>query len=153
MQSATEQSDKQSADQQHGATDATLDKPDQWQTHLAKLLEYGEHIYQDHRQQAGICKELATAEWRLSTRSLALTIILLVSFAGGLVLLWAGLLATLGVALFMLSQSVWLTAGSLIALQLLCLIWLWKNISYISSKIGFDKTARSVKELLNINKD
>ncbi|WP_339690790.1 hypothetical protein [uncultured Pseudoalteromonas sp.] len=139
-------------DKQHQAADPAPQSADQWQDHLAKLSQYGEQLYQDYRQQAGICKELASAEWRLSTRSLALTIILLVSFAGGLVLLWAGLLITLGFAVFAFSQSIWLSAVCLIGLQLLCLMWLWKNIGYISSKIGFDKTAHSIKQLLNINK-
>ncbi|MBB1301762.1 MAG: hypothetical protein ACJAVX_001260 [Pseudoalteromonas rhizosphaerae] len=139
-------------DKQHQAADPAPQSADQWQDHLAKLSQYGEQLYQDYRQQAGICKELASAEWRLSTRSLALTIILLVSFAGGLVLLWAGLLITLGFAIFAFSQSIWLSAVCLIGLQLLCLMWLWKNIGYISSKIGFDKTAHSIKQLLNINR-
>lgn len=139
-------------DKQHQAADPAPQSADQWQDHLAKLSQYGEQLYQDYRQQAGICKELASAEWRLSTRSLALTIILLVSFAGGLVLLWAGLLITLGFAVFAFSQSIWLCAVCLIGLQLLCLMWLWKNIGYISSKIGFDKTAHSIKQLLNINR-
>ncbi len=135
--------------------DATDQKSnaDQWQNHLAKLSDYSKQIYVDYRKQAGICKELAAAEWRLSTRSLALTIIMLVCFAGGLVLLWAGLLATIGIAIFTLSQSLILSAISLIALQLLCLVWLWKNIGYVSSKIGFDKSVRSFKQLLNIDKD
>ena len=139
-------------DKQHQAADPAPQSADQWQDHLAKLSQYGEQLYQDYRQQAGICKELASAEWRLSTRSLALTIILLVSFAGGLVLLWAGLLITLGFAVFAFSQSIWLSAVCLTGLQLLCLMWLWKNIGYISSKIGFDKTAHSIKQLLNINR-
>ncbi|WP_405128181.1 hypothetical protein [Pseudoalteromonas sp. PB2-1] len=135
--------------------DATDQKSnaDQWQNHLAKLSDYSKQLYVDYRKQAGICKELAAAEWRLSTRSLALTIIMLVCFAGGLVLLWAGLLATIGIAIFTLSQSLILSAISLIALQLLCLVWLWKNIGYVSSKIGFDKSVRSFKQLLNIDKD
>ncbi|MEZ7279442.1 hypothetical protein LY624_14540 [Pseudoalteromonas sp. N1230-9] len=135
--------------------DATDQKSnaDQWQDHLAKLSDYSKQLYVDYRKQAGICKELAAAEWRLSTRSLALTIIMLVCFAGGLVLLWAGLLATIGIGIFTLSQSLILSAISLIALQLLCLAWLWKNIGYVSSKIGFDKSVRSFKQLLNIDKD
>ena len=140
-------------DKQHQAADPAPQSADQWQDHLAKLSQYGEQLYQDYRQQAGICKELASAEWRLSTRSLALTIILLVSFAGGLVLLWAGLLITLGFAVFAFSQSIWLSAVCLIGLQLLCLMWLWKNIGYISSKIGFDKTITSIRQLLNLNKE
>lgn len=144
--------DTDTVNKQHRATDPAAKSADQWQDHLVKLSQYGEQIYQDYRQQAGTCKELARAEWRLSTRSLALTIILLVSFAGGLVLLWAGLLATIGLAIFSFSQSIWLSAACLIILQLLCLVWLWKNIGYISEKIGFDKTARSIKQLLNVNK-
>lgn len=122
-----------------------------WQEHLAKLSDYSQQIYHDYKAQSGLCKNIAQAEWRLSTRSLALIVILLVSFAGGLVLLWAGLLATLGLAVFAFSESVWLTAALLIGLQLLCLVWIWKNIGYISSKIGFSKTSRSIKQLLNIN--
>ncbi|NMM41457.1 hypothetical protein [Pseudoalteromonas arctica] len=139
-------------DKQHQAADPAPHSADQWQDHLAKLSQYGEQLYQDYRQQTGICKELASAEWRLSTRSLALTIILLVSFAGGLVLLWAGLLITLGFVIFTFSQSIWFRAICLTGLQLLCLMWLWKNIGYISSKVGFDKTAHSIKQLLNINR-
>lgn len=138
---------------EHQTTESASQGADQWQDHLAKLSQYGEQIYQDYRQQAGICKKVAAAEWRLSTRSLALTIILLVSFAGGLVLLWAGLLATIGLAIFAATQSTWLTAVLLITMQLLCLAWLWKNINHVSSKIGFDKTSRSIKQLLNVSED
>lgn len=138
---------------QHHATDQVPPSTDQWQDHLAKLSQYGEQIYQDYRQQAGICKKVAAAEWRLSTRSLALTIILLVSFAGGLVLLWAGLLATIGLAIFAASGSVWLSAALLITMQLICLVWLWKNIGHVSSKIGFDKTSHSIKQLLSFSNE
>lgn len=143
----------QSTDEKTQDATAQQMNADQWQDHLAKLSDYGKQLYIDYRKQTGTCKQLAAAEWRLSTRSLALTIILLVCFAGGLVLLWAGLLATVGIAIFSFSQSLWLAAISLIALQLLCLAWLWKNIGYVSSKIGFDHTLKSVRQLFNINKD
>jgi len=122
-----------------------------WQEHLAKLSDYSQQIYHDYQEQTGLCKNLAQAEWRLSKRSLALTLVLLVCFAGGLVLLWAGLLVTLGLVIFAFSESIWLTAASLLGLQFLCLVWTWKNIGYISSKIGFSKTSRSLKQLLNID--
>ncbi len=141
-----------SQEKSQAATDQPL-HADQWQDHLAKLSQYAEQLYVDYRTQAGLCKQVAAAEWRLSTRSLALTIIMLVCFAGGLVLLWAGLLATIGIAIFSLSGSVALCALSLIVLQLLCLFWLWKNIGYISSKIGFDRTVKSVRQLFNIDKE
>ena len=141
-----------SQEKSQAATDQPL-HADQWQDHLAKLSQYAEQLYVDYRTQAGLCKQVAAAEWRLSTRSLALTIIMLVCFAGGLVLLWAGLLATIGIAIFSLSGSVALCALSLIILQLLCLFWLWKNIGYISSKIGFDRTVKSARQLFNIDKE
>lgn len=141
-----------SQEKSQAATDQSL-HADQWQDHLAKLSQYAEQLYVDYRTQAGLCKQVAAAEWRLSTRSLALTIIMLVCFAGGLVLLWAGLLATIGIAIFSLSGSVALCALSLIVLQLLCLFWLWKNIGYISSKIGFDRTVKSARQLFNIDKE
>lgn len=141
-----------SQEKSQAATDQPL-HADQWQDHLAKLSQYAEQLYVDYRTQAGLCKQVAAAEWRLSTRSLALTIIMLVCFAGGLVLLWAGLLATIGIAIFSLSGSVALCALSLIVLQLLCLFWLWKNIGYISSKIGFERTVKSARQLFNIDKE
>ncbi|WP_281546877.1 hypothetical protein [Pseudoalteromonas sp. PAR1] len=141
-----------SQEKSQAATDQPL-HADQWQDHLAKLSQYAEQLYVDYRTQAGLCKQVAAAEWRLSTRSLALTIIMLVCFAGGLVLLWAGLLATIGIAIFSLSGSVALCALSLIVLQLLCLFWLWKNIGYISSKIGFNRTVKSARQLFNIDKE
>ena len=141
-----------SQEKSQAATDQPL-HADQWQDHLAKLSQYAEQLYVDYRTQAGLCKQVAAAEWRLSTRSLALTIIMLVCFAGGLVLLWAGLLATIGIAIFSLSGSVALCALSLIVLQLLCLFWLWKNIGYISSKIGFDRPVKSARQLFNIDKE
>lgn len=125
---------------------------EQWQVHLAKISDYSKQLYRDYHSQAKTCQSITAAEWRLSTRSLALTIILLVCFAGGLVLLWAGLLATIGIGIFAFSESLWLSACALVVLQLICLTWLWKNIGYISSKIGFEKSQRSFRQLLNIQK-
>ena len=78
------QSSQSTDEKTQDATEQPLNA-DQWQDHLAKLSDYGKQLYIDYREQTGTCKKLAAAEWRLSTRSLALTIILLVCFAGGLV--------------------------------------------------------------------
>ncbi|MGO2075396.1 MAG: hypothetical protein ACTH7Q_06295 [Pseudoalteromonas sp.] len=143
--------DKTSDEQAQSSAEQSAEHSAQlWQEHLAKLSGYSQQIYHDYKTQSGLCKNIAQAEWRLSTRSLALLIILLVCFAGGLVLLWAGLLATLGFAVFAFSGSVWLSAALLICLQLIFLVWTWKNIGYISNKIGFTKTLHSLKQLLNI---
>ena len=137
--------------QQH-ATDQP-NTADQWQVHLEKISDYSKQLYSDYHSQAKTCKNIAAARMApFNTLTSAYHY-----FVGmfcrrvGAALGW--LLATIGIAIFAFSESLWLTAGSLIALQLLCLTWLWKNIGYISGKIGFDKSLRSLRQLLNINKD
>jgi hypothetical protein len=122
---------------------------DDWQQHIAKLLAYSGELKDDYKTQAKLTQQVARAEWRLSLRSLALISIFLVCFASGLVLLWAGFLGAIGYALYDLFASVWLSIATVILLQITCLIWLWKNTRYLSNKIGFAKTLRSVKQLLS----
>lgn len=149
----SEQTNNQAGADNQASRDYATEQPsaDQWRDHLEKLAEHGQQLYHDHIEQAKLCQQMAVSEWNLTKRSLALTIILLVSFAGGLVLMWAGLLITLGLAIFSLSGSVWLSAFSLLALQVLCLAWLWRNINYVSNKIGFSKTLHCINQLFSSN--
>lgn len=136
-------SESQSTDSQSSAKHA-----DDWQDHVAKLADYAAQLKDDYHQQGKLTHQLAIAEWKLSLRSLALITILLGCFASGLVLLWVGFLGIVGFTTFDLFSSIWLSITVVISLQILCLIWLWRNAVYLSKKIGFTKTLNSLKQLL-----
>ncbi|KPZ64285.1 hypothetical protein AN392_02435 [Pseudoalteromonas sp. P1-16-1b] len=138
-------SESQSTDSQSSAKHA-----DDWQDHIAKLADYAAQLKDDYHQQGKLTHQLAIAEWKLSLRSLALITILLGCFASGLVLLWVGFLGIVGFATFDLFSSIWLSITVVISLQILCLIWLWRNAVYLSKKIGFTKTLNSLKQLLKL---
>lgn len=123
---------------------------DDWQDHVAKLADYAAQLKNDYYQQGKLTHQLATAEWKLSLRSLALITILLGCFASGLVLLWVGFLGIVGFATFDLFSSIWLSIAVVISLQILCLVWLWRNAVYLSKKIGFTKTLNSLRQLLKL---
>lgn len=123
---------------------------DDWRDHAAKLADYAAQLKDDFHQQGKLTHQLAIAEWKLSLRSLALITIMLGCFASGLVLLWVGFLSIIGYATFDLFNSVWLSIAVVISLQILCLVWLWRNAVYLSNKIGFSKTLNSIKQLLKI---
>ena len=138
-------SESQSTDSQSSAKHA-----DDWQDHIAKLADYAAQLKDDYHQQGKLTHQIAIAEWKLSLRSLALITILLGCFASGLVLLWVGFLGIVGFATFDLFSSIWLSITVVISLQILCLIWLWRNAVYLSKKIGFTKTLNSLKQLLKL---
>ena len=123
---------------------------DDWQDHVAMLLEYSKQLKDDYQTQGKITHQLAKAEWRLSLRSLALITIFLGCFASGLVLLWAGFLGAVGYGVYDVFGSVWLSIATATLLQVACLIWLWKNTVYLSNKIGFSKTLKSLTQLFNL---
>ncbi|GAA78851.1 hypothetical protein WNY97_02445 [Pseudoalteromonas fuliginea] len=135
---------------QNQATEQPSQKDD-WQDHIAKILEYSKQLKDDYQTQGEITHQLAKAEWRLSLRSLALITIFLGCFASGLVLLWAGFLGAVGYGVYDLFGSVWLSIATATSLQVACLVWLWKNTVYLSNKIGFSKTLKSLKQLLNLH--
>ena len=118
---------------------------DDWQDHVAKLADYAAQLKDDYHQQGKLTHQLAIAEWKLSPRS-----ILLGCFASGLVLLWVGFLGIVGFATFDLFSSIWLSIAVVISLQILCLVWLWRNAVYLSKKIGFTKTLNSLRQLLKL---
>lgn len=134
---------------QNQTTDEQSQKDD-WQDHIAKIIEYSKQLKEDYHTQGKITHQLAKAEWRLSLRSMALITIFLGCFASGLILLWAGLLGALGYGVYDLFGSVWLSIATAALAQVICLVWLWKNTVYLSNKIGFSKTIKSLKQLFNL---
>ncbi|MEG3758273.1 hypothetical protein V5096_09920 [Pseudoalteromonas carrageenovora] len=134
---------------QNQTTDEQSQKDD-WQDHIAKIIEYSKQLKEDYHTQGKITHQLAKAEWRLSLRSMALITIFLGCFASGLILLWAGLLGALGYGMYDLFGSVWLSIATAALAQVICLVWLWKNTVYLSNRIGFSKTIKSLKQLFNL---
>lgn len=135
------------------AADQTADKTsqkDNWQDHIEKIMEYSGQLKEDYRTQGEITHKLAKAEWKLSLRSMALITIFLGCFASGLVLLWAGVLGALGYGVYELFESVWLSIAAAALAQVICLVWLWRNTVYLSNKIGFSKTLKSLDYLFKI---
>ncbi|MDO6634521.1 hypothetical protein Q4540_05785 [Pseudoalteromonas carrageenovora] len=134
----------------HNQTTDEQSQKDDWQDHIAKIIEYSKQLKEDYHTQGKITHQLAKAEWRLSLRSMALITIFLGCFASGLILLWAGLLGALGYGMYDLFGSVWLSIATAALAQVICLVWLWKNTVYLSNKIGFSKTIKSLKQLFNL---
>jgi len=109
------------------AQNQTTDDPsqkDDWQDHIAKIIEYSDQLKEDYKTQGKLTHQLAKAEWKLSLRS--------------------------GYGVYDLFGSVWLSFATAALAQIICLIWLWRNTVYLSNKIGFSKTIKSVKQLLNL---
>ncbi|MBQ4797544.1 hypothetical protein J8L73_00060 [Pseudoalteromonas sp. MMG006] len=134
---------------QNQTTDEQSQKDD-WQDHIAKIIEYSKQLKEDYHTQGKITHQLAKAEWKLSLRSMALITIFLGCFASGLILLWAGLLGAIGYGMYDLFGSVWLSIATAALAQIICLVWLWRNTVYLSNKIGFSKTIKSLKQLFNL---
>jgi len=134
---------------QNQTTDEQSQK-DHWQDHIAKIIEYSKQLKEDYHTQGKITHQLAKAEWKLSLRSMALITIFLGCFASGLILLWAGLLGAIGYGMYDLFGSVWLSIATAALAQIICLVWLWRNTVYLSNKIGFSKTIKSLKQLFNL---
>lgn len=134
---------------QNQTTDEQSQKDD-WQDHIAKIIEYSKQLKEDYHTQGKITHQLAKAEWKLSLRSMALITIFLGCFASGLILLWAGLLGAIGYGMYDLFGSVWLSIATAALAQIICLVWLWRNTVYLGNKIGFSKTIKSLKQLFNL---
>jgi len=146
-------SNTEAARKDEAAQNQTTDEQsqrDDWQDHIAKIIEYSKQLKEDYHTQGKITHQLAKAEWKLSLRSMALITIFLGCFASGLILLWAGLLGAIGYGMYDLFGSVWLSIATAALAQIICLVWLWRNTVYLSNKIGFSKTIKSLKQLFNL---
>ncbi|MBQ4856849.1 hypothetical protein [Pseudoalteromonas sp. MMG007] len=146
-------SNTEAARKDEAAQDQTTDEQsqkDDWQDHIAKIIEYSKQLKEDYHTQGKITHQLAKAEWKLSLRSMALITIFLGCFASGLILLWAGLLGAIGYGMYDLFGSVWLSIATAALAQIICLVWLWRNTVYLGNKIGFSRTIKSLKQLFNL---
>jgi len=54
------------------AQNQTTDDPsqkDDWQDHIAKIIEYSDQLKEDYKTQGKLTHQLAKAEWKLSLRA------------------------------------------------------------------------------------
>ncbi|MDX5407546.1 MAG: hypothetical protein LPK11_10990 [Chromatiaceae bacterium] len=114
---------------------------------ITALAALGWSVSELYVAQLKLAGKTAKAEWQLSGRSLLLAAALLVCFGAGLVLLWAGCLMLLGVLLWQASQSLTVTAATLITLQLILLWWCWRSLAYVLAQVGFTQSWRQLRRL------
>ncbi|WP_127024806.1 hypothetical protein [Rheinheimera mangrovi] len=114
---------------------------------LAHLAALGHSVKQAYVSQLKLTGQIATAEWRLSGRSLTIAAALVVCFGAGLILLWGSILLVLGYLLFQLSSSLLITSAALVLLQFALLLWCWKSLGYVLSQVGFSNTLKQLRLL------
>ena len=114
---------------------------------ITALAALGSSVSELYIAQLKLAGKTAKAEWQLSGRSLLLAAALLVCFGGGIVLLWAGCLTLLGILLWQASQSLTVTAATIIALQLILLWWCWRSLAYVLTQVGFTQSWRQLGRL------
>lgn len=115
---------------------------------ITELAALGWSVAELYTAQLKLAGKTAKAEWQLSGRSLLLAAALLVCFGAGVVLLWAGCLTLLGILLWQTSQSLTVTAATLIILQLILLWWCWRSLAYVLTQVGFTQSWRQLRRLL-----
>ncbi len=114
---------------------------------ITALAALGWSVSELYVAQLKLAGKTAKAEWQLSGRSLLLAAALLVCFGAGIVLLWAGCLTLLGFLLWQASQSLTVTAATLIILQLILLWWCWRSLAYVLTQVGFTQSWRQLRRL------
>ncbi|MBU2178199.1 MAG: hypothetical protein KJ930_02090 [Gammaproteobacteria bacterium] len=137
--------------QGHQAQHASSEQTNTWfgksLDQLAEMATLGLSVKEHYIGQVKLTGQMAKAEWQLTERSLALAAVLMVCFGAGIILLWGSVLLMFGALLFSLSNSVAITAGTLMILQLALLVWCWRSLSYVLSKAGFSQTWQQVQRL------
>jgi hypothetical protein len=132
------------AQQQAAAKPLTEQALDQ----LTELAALGWSVTEHYTEQVKLTGKTATAEWRLTGRSLTIAAALVVCFGAGLILLWGTILSLLGYLLFQATGSVVIAALALLLLQVAVLWWCWRSLSYVLSQVGFSKTWRQLRRVL-----
>lgn len=122
---------------------------DQAMEQLAEIAVLSSSVKQAYLEQLKLAGEIATAEWRLTGRSLIIAAALVVCFGTGITLFWGSILLLLGYMLFQLSGSLLATVSALVVLQFVLLLWCWRSLGYVLSQTGFSKTWQQLQLLLS----
>ena len=122
---------------------------DQAMEQLAEIAVLSSSVKQAYLDQLKLAGEIATAEWRLTGRSLIIAAALVVCFGTGITLFWGSILLLLGYMLFQLSGSLLATVSALVVLQFVLLLWCWRSLGYVLSQTGFSKTWQQLQLLFS----
>lgn len=122
---------------------------DQAMEQLAEIAVLSSSVKQAYLEQLKLARKIATAEWRLTGRSLIIAAALVVCFGTGITLFWGSILLLLGYMLFQLSGSLLATVSALVVLQFVLLLWCWRSLGYVLSQTGFSKTWQQLQLLLS----
>ncbi|MEO3680376.1 hypothetical protein [Rheinheimera fenheensis] len=114
---------------------------------ITALAALGWSVAELYVAQLKLAGKTAKAEWQLTGRSLLIGAALLVCFGAGVILLWAGTLTLLGMLLWQVSQSITVTAATLIILQLALLWWCWHSLAYVLTQVGFTQSWRQLRRI------
>ncbi|WP_462156557.1 phage holin family protein [Pseudoalteromonas sp. GB56] len=119
-----------SGEQQTSQTDASL-------TGAAALFQ---RLISDYLSQASCVGELAKTEAKLSAKALLLTVGLIVAIAMSAIVVWLSLLGASAYLLYLIWDSVLISAAVIIILQGLLIRWLLGQLGPAIERIGFSRT-------------
>jgi hypothetical protein len=120
---------------------------------LTELAALSWSVTTGYTEQIKLTGQTAKAEWRLSGRSLAIAVVLLVFFGAGSILLWGSILLLLGYILAQATASVAITATAMLLLQFAMLCWCWRSLKYVLTQVGFSQTWQQLQRVLQQNGD
>ena len=116
---------------------------------VAEIAALSGSVAGHYQQQAGLVQQQAQAEWALSLRSLTIAAAIMVCFGAGVVMLWGSILALSGVLLLQLVDSIAVTIGCLLLLQVLALAWCWRSMRYLFKQVGFVQTLAQLRQVFS----
>lgn len=116
---------------------------------VAEIAALSGSVAGHYQQQAGMVQQQAKAEWALSLRSLTIAAAIMVCFGAGVVMLWGSILALSGVLLLQVVDSIAITIGCLLLLQVLALAWCWRSMRYLFKQVGFEQTLAQLRQLFS----
>ncbi len=119
-----------SGEQQTSQNDASL-------TGAAALFQ---RLISDYLSQASCVGELAKTEAQLSAKALLLTVGLIVAIAMSAIVVWLSLLGASAYLLYLIWDSVLISAAVIIILQGLLIRWLLGQLGQAIERIGFSRT-------------
>ncbi|MEO2280199.1 hypothetical protein [Pseudoalteromonas pernae] len=99
-----------------------------------------QRLFCDYLSQASCVGELAKTEAQLSAKALLLTVGLIVAIAMSAIVVWLSLLGVSAYLLYLIWDSVLVSAAVIIILQGLLIRWLLGQLGQAIERIGFSRT-------------
>lgn len=144
--------DSEQAPQQTTATDSTNDTQSTMAgkalDQLTELAALSWSVSENYSDQFKLTGQTAKAEWQLSGRSLIIAAGLVVCLGVGVILLWGSVLLLFGYVLLQATQSMPITAATLLLLQCVMLFWCWRSLKYVLTQVGFNETWQQLRRVV-----